>query len=91
MGEQKGLWTKESAGSEISATDKRLRRYISIDAKRRAYQKTKRMFLKNSANNPKEDEAIVTVAEASRRAVETINRTGSGAANDAEAHLAVFK
>lgn len=91
MGERKGLWTTEKAGSEISITDKRLRRYVGIYAKRRAYEKTKRMFLKGSANNLKVDEAIVTVAEASRRAVEMKNGVVRGAANTAEAHLAAYK
>ena len=92
MGERKGLWTKENASSEISATDKRLRRYVGIDVKRRAYEKTKRWFLKGSAINLKENEAIVTVSEASRRAVEITNGTGGGAANkNAEVRLADFK
>ncbi len=73
MGERKDLWTRENADSEISATDKRLRRYISVYAKRRAYEKTKRMFLKDSANNLKVGEAFITVAEASRRAAEKTN------------------
>ncbi len=76
MGERKGLWTKEKAGSEISASDKRLRRYVSIYAKRRAYEKTKQMFLKGSRNYLKDGEAIVTVAEASRRAMEMANGAG---------------
>lgn len=91
MGERKGLWTKEKAGSEISATDKRLQRYISIHTKRRAYEETKKWFLKGSVNNLKQDEVLVTVAEASRRAMETANGTGVGAANNAGAHLAIFK
>ena len=76
MGEQKGFWTKENASSEISATDKRLRRYVGIYSKRRAYEETKRMFLKGSVNNLKVDEAVVTVAEASRRAAEAMNGSG---------------
>lgn len=91
MGERKGLRTKEKAGSKISVTDKRLRRYVNIHAKKQAYEKTKRWFLKGSANTLNEDEAIVTVAEASRRALETTNGAGNSAAKNFGARLADYK
>ena len=86
MRERKGLWTKVKAGSEISAADKRLRRCIGIDADGRAHEETIWLSFKEAEkdlneNDLKEKEAIITVAEASRRAAEAINGAGSETIN----------
>ena len=91
MRERKGLWTKENTGSEISEVDKRLRRYIGIDAERRALEEAKWLPTNQVAEDihengphesaPKEKEAFITVAEASRRAAEAFNGSGSETTN----------
>ena len=81
MGKLKSLWTKGNTGSEISAADKRLRRYVGIDADRRANEETKWMSLEDATNNPKEEEAVINLAEASRRAAEAINGADSETIN----------